>query len=169
VIGCFNVVTTHFLARLSRNACDVILIAFAFSSVGRSEIRMAEQGFRTQGEITASGELAFVNEIKQKLQRVLTFPEMLHIDGPNLQHPMFYMESQDIDTATFEDSGNQELISNPVLPPDLDDEPFQKSWQSEPIIPLPQRLARNLIDGILGRVQGPIRHQATCLGYERRG
>jgi hypothetical protein len=46
----------------------VILTAFAFSSVGRYEIRMAEQGFRAQGEITAPGELAFVNEMRQEFQ-----------------------------------------------------------------------------------------------------
>jgi hypothetical protein len=57
VIGCLNFVTAHCLARLSRNAFDLILPAFAFSSVGRSEIRMAELGFRMQGETTAPGEL----------------------------------------------------------------------------------------------------------------
>jgi aspartate-semialdehyde dehydrogenase len=127
---------------------------------------MAEQGFRTQGKITAPGELAFVNEMQQEFQRVLTLQETFHIDGPDLQHPVLYMESQNIDMVTFEDSVDPELISNPVLPPDPDDELFQKSLQSELIVPLPQRLARNLIDGILGRVQGPIRRQSACLGYE---
>jgi hypothetical protein len=112
VIDCLNVVTAHFLACLSRDAFDVILTAFAFSSVGRSEICMAEQGFRMQSKIIAPGELAFVNERRQELQRVLTLQERLHIDGPDLQHPVLS------------------------------------------------------IDGILGCVQGPIRHQSACLGYE---
>jgi hypothetical protein len=34
LIGCLNVDTAHFLAPLIRNAFDVMLTAFAFSSVG---------------------------------------------------------------------------------------------------------------------------------------
>jgi hypothetical protein len=51
-------------------------------------------------------------------------------------------------------------------PPDRDVESFQDLLQEERTIPLSELLQRHLIDGILLRVEEPIRHQSMCLGYD---
>jgi hypothetical protein len=40
-----HIATSHFLACFRRNAFDLILIASAFRSLGRSEIRATKRGF----------------------------------------------------------------------------------------------------------------------------
>jgi hypothetical protein len=45
IINSLDIATAHFLAHLRRNVFDLIVTAFAFSSLDRSEIRATEQDF----------------------------------------------------------------------------------------------------------------------------
>jgi hypothetical protein len=54
ITNSFYIATALFLERLRRNAFDLILTAFAFSSLGRSEIRATEQGFQRHNPINSS-------------------------------------------------------------------------------------------------------------------
>jgi hypothetical protein len=104
-------------------------------------------------------------EMRKEFQRVLSLCEALRADFESAQH-LFCSGSHESDDPESQDPTGPNCISNPVLPPDPDAESFQDVLQEELAIPLSERLRRNLIDGILLRVEEPFRHQRTCLGSD---
>jgi hypothetical protein len=51
VIGCLDILTAPFLARLRTNAFDAILMASSLSPQGRTDILRREAGFQITGPI----------------------------------------------------------------------------------------------------------------------
>jgi hypothetical protein len=122
-----------------RNALHLILTAFAFSSLGRSDIGANEQGFQTRGGISPIEELPFVIEARKELQCVWSRREGLPANFEPAQH-LFRPGPHESDDPESQDPIDPNYISSTVVHRDLDIESFQDLLQEELAIPLSERL-----------------------------
>jgi hypothetical protein len=165
VADCLNVLTANFLARLRRNAFDMILTAFAMTPRGRSHIRLAEYGFRTRGDVSAIPEGEFVLKMQHAFAHAMDVQQNKPFldDEQRPAPPEFADElSQGGDVLNRID---EDCLDDAQLPFDSDVLGFKEVLEEEFAISLDERLNRNLADGILVRIREPIIRQALHLRY----
>jgi hypothetical protein len=151
-----EIVTAHFLARLRGNSFQVTLTAFALTFNGRAQIRQKERSIQTTGRIQPATLLPFVSEMQDAFTGGLEAFQHLTPSETLDVNPVL----NEIDDA---DSTDPEAIPVFDLP---DTRPsFFRKLQAEFETSLENRLERNLLDGILVHVQGPIHQVCQSLGY----
>jgi hypothetical protein len=153
---CLNDLTAHFLARLRRNAFDVMLTAFALTIRGRAYIHSAEYGFQTRGGLSELPELSFVSTMQHEFARAMAAQ----------QGQPFDFDDQEL--ARQEDPlmvNDDDWIRHGHAPFDPDEDSFRVVLQEELTKPLDDRLRRNLADGILVGIRKPIARQCVHLNY----
>jgi hypothetical protein len=167
IVDCLQHLTAHFLARFRSNAYDTMLTAFALTPFGRGEIRLKEQGYQTHGPVEELSEPPFVQEMHAEFQTCLADHQMgLLLREEESSQPRLDEVVAGYPLAADNDRVDIERMEDSIPPEDPSPEHFRELLDQEQGTSLDMRLNRDFIDGILTRIENPIRHQSAALNYQ---